>query len=309
MVNENLADAMTKNKIFFVPGKNPKPAPVQHLPLIRRCLLRGVELARPEVAREMAADPSVLSLIPWNALFYGFARPIDEDLPWIEGLIARTGPDASDIAEALNQRSRRARWLYVIADLFPWLIPFLPDPAVRSAVHETGLYFHNRDNIACEVRELLKAPLRNALANGERVLLIGHSMGSIIAYDSLWELTHVEGVEGRVDLFLSLGSPLGMNFTQIHLLGFRQNHAQRFPGCLRRWVNIAAQGDLTALDPEVADDFSEMVRRGLIESITDEHDDVFNYFRNQNGLNFHRSYGYLVQPRVGAVIADWWRGA
>jgi hypothetical protein len=34
---------------------------------------------------------------------------------------------------------------------------------------------------------------------------------------------------------------------------------------------------------------------------------IFNYFRNDLGLNVHRSYGYLVNPRVGEVIAKWWK--
>lgn len=31
-------------------------------------------------------------------------------------------------------------------------------------------------------------------------------------------------------------------------------------------------------------------------------------FRNDAGLNCHRSCGYLVHPRVGEEIARWWRG-
>ena len=48
---------------------------------------------------------------------------------------------------------------------------------------------------------------------------------------------------------------------------------------------------------------------GLIEKITDMDESIFNYFRNADGLNVHRSYGYLVNPRVGEVIAKWWRGS
>ena len=77
------------------------------------------------------------------------------------------------------------------------------------------------------MRELLKAPLREMLARGERVLVIGHSMGSVIAYDSLWELTHIEKNPGRADLFLTIGSPLGMvRFTQQRLLGVHEKGAR-----------------------------------------------------------------------------------
>jgi hypothetical protein len=140
------------------------------------------------------------------------------------------------------------------------------------------------------------------------VLLIGHSLGAVIGYDALWELWVEEGLRSRVDMFLTLGSPLGMHYVQRRLLGFRHAAGRRFPGNIRRWRNVAAHGDLTALDPRLADDFAPMLAAGLTESIVDEHDGVFNFFRNADGLNVHRSYGYLAQPRVGHVVARWWHG-
>ena len=157
------------------------------------------------------------------------------------------------------------------------------------------------------MRELLKAPLRKMFARGERVLMIGHSMGSVIAYDSLWELTHIEKNPGRVDLFLTIGSPLGMRFTQQRLLSRYEKGTRRYPHNIRHWINMAAQGDLTALDPTLRDDFKAMLELGVVESITDRNGGIFNYFRNDRGLNVHRSYGYLVNPRVGEVIAKWWK--
>ena len=143
--------------------------------------------------------------------------------------------------------------------------------------------------------------------DGGRVLLIGHSLGSVIAYDALWELSHLENHPGKVDLFLTLGSPLGMRFVQDRLLGFRQRE-RRFPCNIRRWINVAAHGDLTALDPELRDDFLPMLGLGCTETIADRHRGVFNYFRNEHGLNEHRSYGYLVEPHVACTVAGWWWG-
>jgi len=85
-------------------------------------------------------------------------------------------------------------------------------------------------DIGRRVREIVKAPLRELFGQGRRVLLIGHSMGSVIAYDALWELWHEEHNPGRIDLFLTIGSPLGMNFTQRRLLGRGESGARRYPG-------------------------------------------------------------------------------
>ena len=297
-----------QSRIVFVPGKNPKPEPQEHRREVFRCLVRGVERADPAAARALAATPQAFSLALWNFLYYGRSKPFGADLAWIEELLERTGPTRRDVREALSFRNRSARLLYALADAFDFLIPLLPDPAVKSTIRETARYFGNRGGIGSKVRELLKASLREIAAEGTRILLIGHSMGSVIAYDALWELSRLERHPLKVDLFLTLGSPLGMRFTQKRLLGGAEEGARRFPGNIRRWVNVAARGDLAALDTSLADDFRPMRELGLVESIVDVNGGVFNYFRNDEGLNVHRSYGYLVNPRVGEVIARWWGG-
>ena len=151
---------------------------------------------------------------------------------------------------------------------------------------------------------MLKAPLREALQSGERVLVIGHSMGSIIAYDTLWELSNVEQNADPIDLFLSLGSPLGLRYVRRRLCGAHEKNVQRYPRNIQRWFNIAAEGDLPALYVTLADDFNDMIELGLTKQIQDRCKGVINCFRNQEGLNVHRSYGYLVNPVVGQVIAE-----
>lgn len=301
-----MTDGICKNKIVFVPGKNPKPSPEDHRALLWRCLRRGLELVDPAMARAIAALPDCFQLVAWNAIYYGQVKDVDEDVPWIEALCHKTGPDAADVREALSWRNKRARALYMLGDLFPALIPLIPDPAVKSTIRETERYFRNQDGVGTRVRELLKAPLRQAFAAGDRVLVIGHSMGAVIVYDALWELTHLEANPGKVDLLLTLGSPLGMRFVQDRLLGFHDPDERRFPCNIRHWVNIAAHGDLTALDPEIRNDFLPMLEQGCAESIEDRHRGVFNYFRNDKGLNEHRSYGYLVEQHVARAILAWW---
>ncbi len=296
------------NRILFVPGKHLKPSPAEHREQLFRCLVHGVGRADPAVARALADAPDAFTLVPWNALYYGAEKPLGPDRPWIDALLARAGPTEDEVRESLSWRRKAARVMVSIADLLPFLIPLLPDPAVKSAIQETERYFNNFGGIGGRVRERLKAPLREMLACGERILVIGHSMGSVIAYDTLWELWHVEGRRERIDTFLSLGSPLGMRFAQQRLLGARERGARRYPGNIRRWFNIAAEGDLAALDPTVADDFAPMLTFGQIDKIVDIDSGIFNCFRNAEGLNVHRSYGYLVNPRVGEIVAKWWRG-
>lgn len=294
-------------RIIFIHGKNPKPPAVEHAQLLRRCLLHGVAQVDPGIATEVAAGDS-FSLVAWSKLFYGTELDIEQVRPWVERLL-QTAPSHAPSRDARPLKYRVARTLYKLGDMFHWLIPLIPDPRIKRSIQDAETYFNNRDNIACRVRDQLKQVLREAAGKGDRVLLIGHSMGSIIAYDALWELHHLEDMDRCVDCLLTLGSPLGMHYVQQYLVGLNADHPHNYPGNIRRWVNIAARGDLVALDKSLRDDFSDMIEQQYIEQIDDHCKDVYNHYRDSKGLNVHKSYGYLVNPVVAQVITDWWRAA
>lgn len=297
---------MNQRHIIFVPGKNAKPPADQHKSLLWRTMIEGVRRAEPQVSSELNQHIEDFKLIAWNYLYYHTTKDINRDLPWIDALINQHGPTEKDILEAKAWHRKLDRFIFGTVDLLPFLIRLLPD-RIRSIAGETKGYFQNKDNIACDVREVLKQELRPMLNNTDKVLLISHSLGTVIAYDALWELSHQENLPGKIDLFLTIGSPLGMNYVQRRLMGNQYTGKKKYPSNIKHWVNISATGDVTALDRIFVDDFGEMIERGMIESIEDHCEGIYNFFRNEKGLNCHRSYGYLVNPAVGKVIADWWQ--
>ncbi len=299
-------DRINDRCIIFVPGKNPKPLPAQHHQLLWRTLLEGVRRAEPTLESSFCDAESAFELIAWNELYYHTYKDISRDLPWIDRLIHQHGPTEQDIAEAHAWHRRLDRVLYSIGDRLPFLIRFLPEK-IRLTAKETRRYFHNTNDIAHEIRSLLKKTLRQAWEHQQRIMLIGHSLGSVIAYDTLWELSHQEEYPGKVDMFLTIGSPLGMHYVQRRIQGHDREGLEHYPTIIRRWVNVASVGDVTALDRAISDDFHEMIDIGVIESIEDHCEGIYNFFRNEQGLNCHRSYGYLVNPAVGKIIADWWQ--
>jgi hypothetical protein len=297
---------MTNKRIIFVPGKNPKPEPALHRQLLWRSLREGIKRADPGLNNLADLDINVFTLVAWNYLYYHHYRDPARDLPWIDALLNRHGPSEEDIKLALGWHTRLTRFSYRVADRLPFIISALPK-VIRATVLETQRYFENSNNIACRIRETLKNELRPLLTDSAPILLIGHSLGSVIAYDALWELSQIEKLPGKIDLFFTLGSPLGMHYVQHRLQGYREKGAQRYPLNIRRWSNLSAVGDLTALDQHICNAFQAMLDLGLVDSIEDHCDGIFNFFHNEEGLNCHRSYGYLVNPAVGKIIADWWR--
>jgi hypothetical protein len=129
-------------------------------------------------------------------------------------------------------------------------------------------------------------------------------LGSVIAYDTLWELTHVHRSGGKVDMLVTFGSPIATHFVQRSIKGGRESGAARYPHNVRRWVNLTARGDTTALQPRVKPTYREMLDLNLVDSIED-YVDFDNFFRTTLGLNPHEAYGYLAQPLLAELIGDW----
>ena len=296
-------------QIIYVPGKNPKPRPDLYKAQLWRCLLEGVRRADPDVHPSLAARPECFTLIAWNFDYYGVYSDLAVDQAGIDALFAKQQAAPEDIREARHWRVRVGRISHLIADRFPALIGLVRNPRLKASIEDTAGYFENREGIAEKVRSPLTQCLREFGAENAPILLIGHSLGSVIAYDALWTASHVEPVHCTVDLFLSMGSPLGMRFVQERLLGRDAVGRQRYPGNIRRWENITSVGDPYAIDPRLRNDFGEMVELGLVQDIHDNTEPVYSWFRNALGLNVHRSYGYLVTPGVGGVIAAWWKAA
>jgi len=271
-------------------------------------MLHGIRKTSPATANAIERTDA-FQLISWNYLYYQRHRDITRDLPWIEKLLAEDPPQPPEVNDIHTPAYRVAKILYQVGDMFPWLIPLIPDRRIKSSIRETEYYFRNKSSMACRIREYLKQSLREAAVRGDRVLLIGHSLGSVIAYDVLWELHHLEGIGECVHCFLTLGSPLGLKFVQHRLAGRGYDHPRRYPGNIRNWINISSRGDLVALDPVLQNDFREMLSHSYIESIDDKWRGVVNSYRDEKGLNVHRSYGYLANPLVAQAIADWWNGS
>jgi len=243
-----------------VPGLNPKPPPELYRPQLLRVLTAGLERARPRAASWFAVHAEVFRLSAWTYLFYGANRDITVDMPGIEALLAQPAPSSADLRELHALPRTLKRWSYVLADTWPLLGRWLAPPVTRRLMHEANRYLKDRDGIGREVRSILRAELDSAWHTGAPVLLIGHSLGSVIAYDTLWELSR-EGERDpakRVDLFVTMGSPLATHFIQRKVCGSREQGAARYPANIRRWMNFTARGDMTALRPRLRPYFAQM---------------------------------------------------
>lgn len=296
---------MTTKHIIFIPGKNPGTHAAQHRELLWKTLIAGVRHADRIAAHSLLTHVMQLHLISWNHLFYQTYIDITRDIPWIEALLNKRAPTEQDIHEANSWRNYLGRMMITLADSVPLIIPLLPNEVENTAT-EINRYFDNVDNVGSDIRKILKQKLRPLIEKKEHILLIGHSLGSVIAYDTLWELTHQEGLQGKID-FLTLGSPLGMHYVKLRLKGIKGNRQKSYPELIQHWINLSSEGDIVALKSNFHNSFKSMLKQGLVKSIEDHSHSIYNYYRGEEGLDCHRSYGYMVNPAVGSIIANWWK--
>lgn len=292
--------------IIYVPGLKPKPPADAHREQLQRCLVAGIARLDPQLA-DAVASPEAFELISWTYDFYGEHRDMQLDLEDIDTLLRKSGPSERDIETVTSLRRRLTRWLFRTGDYLPFLIPHFATEELEIHLRDFNKYLRNNHGVAEAARTKVRQAIERAMERDRPVLLLGHSMGSVIAYESLWQLSREQQQVLTVDRLLTSGSPLGQTFVQRHLLGWRTDGAEKYPANIRHWTNIAAIGELTAIDMQLKNDFGEMLAHGLLETIEDL--TAFNYYYMHGTLNVHAEYGYLVNEVTAKVVIDWWRAA
>lgn len=290
--------------IVYIPGLKPKPEANLHRQQLLRCLQAGLRRVDEQVAGQVGQD-SAFELVSWTYDFYGEHRDISQDLADIDSVIDRGQASEDDVIAATSWKRRFAIWLFHVADYLPFILPKIATEEIEVHLRDYFRYVHDNHGMAEAAREKLKSVLRQAAAERRPVLLLAHSMGSVISFDALWQLSWEEKSDAGIDMLLTTGSPLGQKIVQRHLLGRNESGEHRYPVNIGNWVNIAALGELTAIDRTLRNDFSALIRLGLVEDIVDR--EVFNYYHMHGSLNVHAEYGYLVNEVTARYVSDWWR--
>ena len=293
--------------IIFVPGLRPKPEPTTHRDALLSCLHEGVARINVACAEDLQANEESFELIAWTFPFYGVHQDIKPDRPGIEAVLKAHGASDLDRADAGSLERRLLRFLYRFADSLPFDVPPIGNEKLELHLSDLRRYVRNVDDAADKTRAMLKVPLLKAASEGRPILLIGHSMGSVIAYDTLWQLSHEARASFALDTLLTLGSPLGQKLIRRQLLGHDRSGTERYPTNISNWINISAVGDLTAIEMSVKSHYSEMLDLGLTGRIVDH--ETYTYFRDHGtdgNLNIHSEYGYLVNEATASVVAEWW---
>ena len=294
----------SRKRIIYITGVKPKPEPAVHRPVLVRVLTSAMARFSAAAAEWLNSEKRNFRLVSWTSLLYSEYADIEVDLPGVDRLLEQPTPTDNDRREANAIRWSLLRLWHLVGDSYPWLSRIVASPALKLTLADVRRYLANHDGIADSIRQCLIDEIVEAWNAGDDLLLIGHSLGSVIAYDCLWQLSRKDGHAGRVELLMTLGSPLATRFIRKALQGADLPEPERYPTNIDRWVNVSARGEMVALHRRVRPFFAAMQRAGLVQSIEDV-TGIYNHFRVNGRLNVHKSYGYLNHPAVAGRIVRW----
>jgi len=183
-------------------------------------------------------------------------------------------------------------------------------PVIGRISRDFREYLAGSSAYAEQVRARVRNKLCEHLDRGDRLLLLTHGTGSVIAYDVLWQLSHdarftAQYGESKVDAWVTLGSPLGDYHIRKYLLGAGQGSKRTHPTNIISWHNVAAEDDYTCHDNTLADDYSVMMKEHMVSAVTDYR--IFNLAVRYGKSNPHSSIGYYIHPRISKILCDWIR--
>jgi hypothetical protein len=254
------------------------------------------------------------SLVYWADLLYDKPQTIEEkdkNSPYYLDEIYTKAPKNYKV-EPLETRQK-------MLDLFKALVykiflkkdfklryAFVSQKLLHKYFHELEVYFtgdtEHPASIDHEIKQKITQRLIDELNKHRKddIMLIAHSMGTIIAFDVLSFMIK----DIKINTFITMGAPLGAPFVISRIAA----HAKQKYGhitlqtpetVMKNWYNFSDIRDKIALDYKLADDFapnSHGVK--VIDQLV-----INNYVMN-GVANPHKSFGYLRTPEFIRVLSD-----
>ena len=172
-------------------------------------------------------------------------------------------------------------WVQIGIGLLDRISPSFSSQSLALAAADVAQYLQDeavQDFIECGILDVM-----NACEPDEKLVVVGHSLGSIVAY----RLLRREGVFDRpIELLMTLGSPLGITAVREALAPIG------FPAKVDRWFNAYDNRDAVALHPLNDTYFN-------VKPSIENYGDIENNTKNHHGIG-----GYLTDPVVATRLMN-----
>lgn len=206
------------------------------------------------------------------------SRPADQavavrELAYLREEIGQQEQGGGNLTRKAIQSVARVRWFA------PYGMGFA-ERFVKRSLAQVTRYLND---------DAIRQPARQAVVDmigPETQIVIGHSLGSVIAYEVVAKL------QRPLPLFLTIGSPLGLQTIVYQKL---ESQPPAFPPNVRRWVNVSDRDDFIAAEPDLSKMFSHGIPPEAIFESTSTVD---------NGAEPHNAGFYLTKAEIGRPIGQ-----
>jgi hypothetical protein len=184
---------------------------------------------------------------------------------------------------------------------------FISDLIIHKYFKELEIYYneecYDKNNIKCAAKVIIRNRVVEVVQKyrNDEILLIAHSMGSIIAYDVLTFILP----EIKIDTFVTMGSPLGLPII-MSKIPIEQNirlpikeKLETPPGVQRNWYNFSDLEDKVAINYDLGDDYNNNSNGVKATDVI-----VNNNYEIDGERNPHKSYGYLRVPEFSEALFE-----
>ncbi len=178
---------------------------------------------------------------------------------------------------------------------------------IKRLFKDLDFYYHRECSVprfrGQNARDAIRMRLAETLRKyrKKRILLIAHSMGTIISYDVLTRTVP----DVSIDTLITIGSPLALPVIQKKILleqgrDYKKERVVISPENIqRKWSNFSDLDDPVAINYALGDDYKKNSRGvGPVDTI------VYNNYVFDGDRDAHKLYGYLRAPEVSAAIYE-----
>lgn len=298
-----------KRIIIAIHGLDNKPCKKILKKWWQKSIIEGLSLHEHEV------NKFEFEMVYWAHVLY--EQPLDPTINEEEHPLYLDEPYVPMVTEKKVRRKSRLKRLFdkfegVVDGLFLSKNNFINfeyifNAVIKRSFRDLDTYYNDDLKMDTQLdephaREKIRNHLREALQEhkNKEIMLIAHSMGSIIAYDVIYEL------QSEVDIhtFITIGSPLGLPMIMKKIFeqqkqSFDPTSKLKTPENVHRWYNHADEHDRVAMNSDLAQEF-EANNLGIkpIDSA------IENDFKHWKTGNAHKSYGYLRTPEIAKIIGS-----
>lgn len=181
----------------------------------------------------------------------------------------------------------------------------IADIILRRLFKDLDFYYHKKSYRKTRQDKCAKDAIRERLVKvltkhrRKNILLIAHSMGSVVAFDVLSGLVP----DVQISTLVTMGSPLGFPVIKKKILAEQsindETNAVTPENIKHNWFNFSDINDKIAVIYELCDEYKEnSCKVGPVDFM------VNNTYEYKGVKSHHKSYGYLRSPEVAETIHE-----